>query len=370
MKLKAFLIGGLFFLQSGMNAQTLTPAQYIETYRDIAISEMRRSGIPAAITLAQGILESECGNSELSRSSNNHFGIKCKSNWNGEAVYHDDDATGECFRKYPSVEDSYRDHSDFLRTNGRYASLFEIDPHDYKAWCRGLKRAGYATNPRYPEILIRSIEKYQLQQYTLVGLNEPVDSTAWASGNQSADQPVFLHPAPPSDYFKKTKHNGLKAVYVPEGTSLLAIARKYRIPLGHFLDYNDLEEDGLTEADQWLYLQRKWKHGRKEEEKAEEGETLYDIAQRTGVVLACLLKYNQIDQQTPLNAGTRVFLTEPGKKANQKDNDVVIRIHLVQPKEGLYSISKKYNVSIQQLKDWNQLSSDQLKVGQKLIIAK
>ena len=128
----------------------------------MAIREMQRTGVPASITLAQGILETEAGKSDLVIRSNNHFGIKCKSSWTGEKVYHDDDAQGECFRKYSDAEDSYKDHSDYLRTQPRYASLFSLDPLDYKGWATGLKKAGYATNPRYAQILIKYIEKYNL----------------------------------------------------------------------------------------------------------------------------------------------------------------------------------------------------------------
>src|ERR1022692_3656457 len=130
---------------------------YINAYKDIAISEMQRSGIPSAIILAQGIHETEAGTSELVRKSNNHFGIKCKDTWTGSVVYHEDDARGECFRSYGSPLDSYKDHSDFLRNSARYAFLFKIDPADYSSWAHGLKKAGYATNKKYPQILIKLI---------------------------------------------------------------------------------------------------------------------------------------------------------------------------------------------------------------------
>ena len=164
MKKIAFAIVCIF-ITAMLHAQTLTVQQYIDTYKDIAIAEMKRSGIPASITLAQGILETESGNSDLVKKSNNHFGIKCKSSWTGESVTHTDDAPNECFRKYSSAWDSYKDHSDYLKNTSRYASLFQLGATDYKGWAYGLKRAGYATNPRYPEILINNIERYNLQQY-------------------------------------------------------------------------------------------------------------------------------------------------------------------------------------------------------------
>ena len=162
----------IFSFSLGVSAQRTSIEEYVEQFRDIAMHEMKRSGVPAAITLAQGILESESGNSELVKRSNNHFGIKCKSTWAGDSVNHDDDAVGECFRAYSDASESYRDHSNFLRGNQRYASLFRLDPEDYRGWANGLKRAGYATNPRYPEQLIKYIEQYNLQQYTLLVLND------------------------------------------------------------------------------------------------------------------------------------------------------------------------------------------------------
>ena len=138
----------------------------------LPVREMKRMGVPAAISLAQGILETENGNSDLVKKSNNHFGIKCKSSWTAGSVSHDDDAPGECFRMYKDAVDSYRDHSNFLRGNDRYAFLFKLDPRDYKAWAYGFRKAGYATNPNYPAILIKNIEDNNLEQYTLEGVNE------------------------------------------------------------------------------------------------------------------------------------------------------------------------------------------------------
>ncbi|MFL5787976.1 MAG: glycoside hydrolase family 73 protein, partial [Flavisolibacter sp.] len=162
-KLKLYLIfvfvlsGNLIFAQHSEIVK-----QYIATYKDIAMQEMQRTGVPAAITLAQGIHETEAGTSDLVRSSNNHFGIKCKGDWTGPTVHHDDDAKGECFRKYSDPADSYKDHSDFLRYRPNYAFLFKIDPTDYESWAWGLKKAGYATNPKYPQILIKIINDYNL----------------------------------------------------------------------------------------------------------------------------------------------------------------------------------------------------------------
>jgi len=164
------LVGILLSFQGAAQYDS-TVRQYINTYKNSAVIEMVRTGVPAAITLAQGILEAGAGKSELALKSNNHFGIKCKSNWQGERVYHNDDAQGECFRKYATAEESFIDHSNFLKANTRYAFLFMLDPTNYSSWAYGLKQAGYATEPRYPILLIQCIEKYRLQDYTLLGLD-------------------------------------------------------------------------------------------------------------------------------------------------------------------------------------------------------
>jgi flagellum-specific peptidoglycan hydrolase FlgJ len=170
MKTKIFLIIGLFISQLAYSQDSIE--EYISKYKDIAIQEMVRTGIPAAITLAQGIVESHAGNGDLVKISNNHFGIKCKKNWTGKTVKHDDDKPCECFRKYDSAEESFIDHSDFLKTRDNYAFLFQLNPIDYEKWAYGIKKAGYATNPNYPALLIKYIEKYDLNQYTKIGIEK------------------------------------------------------------------------------------------------------------------------------------------------------------------------------------------------------
>ena len=147
---------------SAEGQQKLTREAYIQKYKPLAVEQMDIYGIPASIKLAQALFESDNGNSRLAREANNHFGIKCKSNWTGQTISHTDDAPDECFRKYPSVEESYRDHSEFLDKSARYQDLFKLDPTDYKGWAHGLQKAGYATNPQYAQQLIKIIEDYQL----------------------------------------------------------------------------------------------------------------------------------------------------------------------------------------------------------------
>ena len=166
-----------------------TITAYIDKFKDIAIEEMQRTGVPASITLAQGIHETGAGTSDLVIKSNNHFGIKCKTEWTGGKVYHDDDARGECFRKYDDPTISYRDHSDFLKTRAHYASLFNLDPTDYEAWAFGLKKAGYATNPKYPQILIKLIRDYNLQDFTMIALGrkQNINEPAWVKNTETLE---------------------------------------------------------------------------------------------------------------------------------------------------------------------------------------
>lgn len=356
------------------SAQTMTVEEYIATYKDIAISEMKRSGIPASITLAQGILETENGNSDLVKRSNNHFGIKCKNNWTGETVSHDDDALGECFRKYDKAEDSYRDHSNFLRGSARYAFLFELNPSDYKGWAYGLKKAGYATNPRYPDILIKNIETNNLQQYDVADgvVVIPVEKTA-----TTETKPVEISSSNEMNTAKnlesikagKTKFNGLKAVFAPKGVSLLAIATEFDIPLASLLEFNDLKEDGLLKDEQWIFLEKKMKEGNRDFYIAGNAETLYDIAQTNAIQLASLMEFNNLKDPGFVKKGTKVRLRQTAPiDADKKSSQY--KVHQVQPKEGLYAISKKYNVSVEDLKRWNGLSNNELTIGQELIISK
>jgi len=363
-------------------AQKITPEQYIEQYKDLAIREMKRMGVPASITLAQGLLETESGNSTLLKKSNNHFGIKCKSSWTGDAVSHDDDAPGECFRTYKTAEDSYRDHSNYLRGNDRYASLFELDPTDYKGWAYGLKKAGYATNPKYPQILITNIERYNLQQYTMIALGEVPkfeknkyedDKEEPFVYNESEENPTSVTVSEST-----TSINGKKCIYAKKGTSLLAIATQHDIALSKLMQLNDMQQEGLLQKDQIIFLEKKAEKGQGNFYTVKEGETLLDVAQVNGIQLESLLSYNNMSRNTPVTAGSRLALQPmlDVAAANDKPKPVVqqsvavVKYHEVQPKEGLYAISKKYGVTVQQLRDWNNLSNDNLSIGQQLIVSK
>ncbi len=383
-KVFGFIVSLYFF--SSAFSQKITAEQYIKTYKENAIREMKRMGVPAAITLAQGLLETENGNSDLLKKSNNHFGIKCKSSWTAEGVSHDDDAIGECFRTYKDAEGSYRDHSNYLRGNDRYAFLFKLDPKDYKGWAYGLKKAGYATNPRYPDILIKNIEENNLQQYTMVAVNDVpfFDASKYQSDPEekafteivkskgSANtQPVKFVSNTPEE---KIDINGSKAIYETKGRSLLAIAIENNINLNKLLEYNDLQKDGLLEDDQFIFLEKKQKEGDKDIYIVQNNESLYDIAQKNGIRLQNLYVYNELKEGEKIVAGSKLKLKSATKEqtvpVKQTLEITKVKIYAVQPKEGLYTISKKYGVTVAQLKEWNNLTDDNLKVGQQLIVSK
>jgi LysM repeat protein len=403
-KLLAIIFLFMGFVSRGQDQAIIL--NYINTYKNVAIAEMQRSGIPASITLAQGIHETLAGTSDLVIKSNNHFGIKCKDNWTGESVSHDDDARGECFRKYNSPEDSYRDHSDFLSGSPRYASLFKLDPLNYSAWAYGLKKAGYATNPKYPVILIRLIEDYHLQDYTLIamgkkpaedGIFAKTDATANESNiipaavvvNEQAEKSSVADDAGDS---KKSQYpegefkvNETRVIFAEKGRSFLAIAGEHSISLSRLFDFNDLSESEILAKDQLIYLQRKRKTGANEFHTVNPGETLYDIAQEEGIRMESLLEYNLLETNMQPAAGQRLYLKAkaperpalaignsnpriPASTSLVEDKQLIA--YRVQPKETIYAISKKYNVKIDDLVLWNQLTSYDLKTGQQLRIYK
>lgn len=286
---------------------------------------MQRSGVPASITLAQGILETEAGNSDLVLRSNNHFGIKCKSTWTGEKVYHDDDAKGECFRKYPSAVDSYRDHSDYLAQTPRYQHLFRLDPTDYKAWAHGIRAAGYATNPKYAQILIRYIEQYGLNDYTLVALSKldnpeiPAPPSSYTTSSAAFTEKPLSGPAPdprPSADRNEVRYpygefliNDTRVVWAPPGTSLQELARKYAVTTTWIQDFNDLPSSQESlENGQLVFLQRKRKLGSREFRIVSEGDDLYSIAQEEGIRLESLLRYNQLSLGMRPAPGEKLYL--------------------------------------------------------------
>lgn len=363
------------FLHVCSFAQKISVQEYIDKYREIAVSEMIRSGVPADITLAQGVLETENGNSDLVKRSNNHFGIKCKETWTGERVYHDDDEKGECFRKYDKAEDSYRDHSDFLKTRPNYASLFKLNPTDYKAWAYGLKKAGYATNPNYPKILIKTIEEYNLNQLSIDVVKS--DNLFQDTVNQKKETTASIVEKSIQKFngvFKSknpslSKFNGLNAFYAEEGVSLLAIASNFDIPLSDLIEYNDFQSDGLLQEKQWIFLEKKPKESKREYYITTSYEGIHYIAQLNAVQMNSLMELNGLNPLSIVKPNTYVKLRSDARIPDTKNSTNSIK-HQVKSKEGLYSISKKYNVSVEQIKRLNNLQSDELTIGQELIISK
>ena len=254
---------------------------YIKKYRELAVEEMKKYHIPASITLAQGLLESGAGKSELARKSNNHFGIKCGGDWRGKTVSHDDDARGECFRAYKHPKDSYEDHSKFLVGRPRYASLFKLKITDYKGWARGLKKAGYATNPRYADQLIGIIELYELYKY------DEKNYLKWLKKNPNPHQTYIA--------------NDLLYIVVRAGDSGKSISQEFDISQKKLRKYNDLYKGYALQVGDILYLEQKNKRADEDHivHVLRAGESMYSIAQKYGIRLKNLYKLNKMHEDDP-----------------------------------------------------------------------
>ena len=299
MTLFPFIINELTAQSAGRISRT----EYFDTYKNLAISEMKRSGVPASITLAQGALESADGNSRLAREANNHFGIKCHDNWNGKRIFEDDDKKNECFRKYKSTEESYRDHSDYLRSTKRYASLFELKVTDYKGWSRGLKKAGYATSPTYAEKLIDIIEDYNLQKYddpsTRTNFSEkPVPQQSANTGSRNI-----------------MENNRVKYILAAEGDTYESLTDEFGKLQWELPSYNDAETGYPVVPGQIVYIQPKRKKAEsgKQIHVTRNGETMHDIAQKYAVKLSSLYGMNNIEPGVEPETGTVLQLRKAVK---------------------------------------------------------
>jgi LysM repeat protein len=279
-------------------------AEYIELYKDEAIREMLVNGIPASITLAQGILESDNGNSALAKYANNHFGIKCHNGWNGPTFYQDDDAKDECFRKYYSAHRSYKDHSEFLRTRTRYAFLFDYKTSDYKRWAHGLKKAGYATNPKYANLLINLIEENNLQQYDKARKMPPIEKEAKNTEVKKSEK----IPARESKPLVKIHENNIKFVIAKHGDSYYKIAEENEMGLWQILKYNERKKHNKPKAGDIIYLQPKKNKSKKEPHSARKGETLWEISQIYGVKHEKLCQYNNKKEDYRPFRGEQIYL--------------------------------------------------------------
>ena len=269
--------------------------EYVENYSSYAIQNMRMYRIPASITLAQGILESGSGKSELARKSNNHFGIKCGSHWSGGKTYHDDDAKNECFRAYKSVLDSYNDHSKFLTSNNRYSNLFTLQIDDYRSWAKGLSKAGYATNPNYASRLISIIEDLKLYSF---------------------DEGI-KHPRPMKEYASSQGHkvhslNDLNIVKAKNGDTYYKLAKRFGLTLRQIHKYNNTKQynQELLKTDDIIYLEPKRFRSKKNKFIVlSKNSSPIEISQLQGIRLNSLMRknhYSSPDEQ--LRKGEKVFL--------------------------------------------------------------
>ena len=287
--------------------EKLTRSEYIERYAPFAVEEMLISGVPASITLAQGILESGDGNSSLARNANNHFGIKCHGLWEGEKYYMDDDAKHECFRVYKSVFDSYRDHSDFLSGRDRYADLFKLRRTDYKGWAHGLKKAGYATNPKYPGLLIKIIEENTLDKYDRM-------KTPPKGGGHKQESEVKPTEQPKAEVATTVQRqmylrNNVRYVKAQEGDTYSTLEHQFQIRAWQISKYNDKPSGGALSAGEIIYLQpKRSKNPKYSYHFTAEGETLRWISQEYGVKLKNLYKYNELSPGEEPAPGKKVWL--------------------------------------------------------------
>ncbi len=306
--------GFILYAQSAQAQKVLARASYIEKYSDLAVMEMKRSGIPASITMAQAILESDLGRSDLATVANNHFGIKCHVGWEGMKFYYDDDEKDECFRVYKNAEGSFRDHSMFLLTRDRYKKLFNLDPFDYKSWARGLKSAGYATNPKYANMLIKIIEDeklYQLDNYI-----------APAVSRNSTGELVFpgLDEDHKLSYYNLPKYhrNRIDFVVSERGETVKSLTKKLGMLKWEIRKYNELGDDEEIQEGTLLYIQPKRKRAANgfKTHIVKEGETIYSISQHYGVKTKWILKRNSLSENTRLRKGQKIWLRgrSDGKK--------------------------------------------------------
>lgn len=332
MKIKTFIISVLLCLsayaepapKNGKSPQEI----YIGQFATLAVEEMYRSGVPASITLAQGLLESRYGLSELAVEGNNHFGIKCHNNWKGGKMYHDDDRKGECFRKYTSPEQSYRDHSDFLRYRDRYKFLFDYKITDYKSWAHGLKKAGYATDPSYPSKLIKLIEDYRLYEYD-------TKPASFAKSDRKTRRAAEKAAA------RKKKEDRNVTVEIPE-----------ELPKSP----NEIEQvEALTHEQRqdfhFSITREVYTRNGVPFVKATEGETYADIAAANNLFLREILKFNDLDKDTELRPGTEVYL-KPKKKQAVKG----LEKHAVESGETMRSVSQRYGIKLRNLYKMNGMA--------------
>ena len=281
----------------------MTRTEYVEKYKSIAIAHMKRYGIPASITMAQGILESSAGNSDLARRSNNHFGIKCKKNWTGAKVYHDDDAKGECFRAYPTVEESYEDHAKFLDDSPRYDSLFAYPSNDYKSWARGLKAAGYATATDYATRLVKIIEDMKL--YLLDNEGDETPKNSVAVSDVQVNPNAYRVTVNSHNGYSVYRSNHASYVVAKEGDTYESIGKTFEVSPAILRMFNDAAKDATLSKGDIVYIEYKSTHwlGDEMQHKVGAKENIRSISQLYGIRLKSLLKLNKMNEGDDVKTG-------------------------------------------------------------------
>jgi LysM repeat protein len=311
------LLLSIFFAGNFALGQQITKDDYINQWKDVAMLQMQRHKIPASITLAQGILESGFGNSRLATQANNHFGIKCH-NWTGEKIYHDDDEKQECFRKYADARQSFEDHSLFLTTRPRYAFLFDLPSTDYKAWAKGLKDAGYATNPKYPQLLINLIETHKLYLYDQAALGNKVNAEKPKEKKnikQTASKKSGFDPGEKDiniggkEYEVYKINRRVKYIKIEKGDTFYSIANAFDLSELQLRKFNDMHKNSILKAGDILYVSPKRTRSVEQEYHiAKSGESMRDIAQTYGVKVRSLYRRNRMTPGLDPETGQKIVL--------------------------------------------------------------
>lgn len=308
------VLSGLLFSRENPK---LTREEYIEKYKNDAIKDMHQTGVPASITLAQALLESDNGNSPLAVEANNHFGIKC-AEWQGPAFYQDDDKRGECFRKYNSVLESFDDHSAFLRGRTRYASLFDLDRTDYEGWAKGLKSAGYATNPQYAHLLIKIIEENKLYELDRISGTQPIASKNLS--NKSIPQNITgkgfnTETVNPFGQREVLYNNNVKYVLAKKGDTYERISKEFDMAPWEIYKYNEVGKNDKPAEGSMVYIKPKKNKGGQESYTVKEEDSVYLIAMKTGIKMKALCKYNSLSPGDELKPGTTLRLRKGKQKS-------------------------------------------------------
>lgn len=289
--------------------KSISAKDYIALWSDEAVHQMIEHGIPASITLAQGLLESGNGNSRLAKEANNHFGIKCHNDWTGDKIFEDDETNNECFRKYKSAKESFEDHSSFLKRK-RYESLFTLKPDDYKGWAHGLKECGYATNPKYPQLLINLIEQYALHELDKEGIRLLKNRSHYPRTNSNSakkndDQKVITLS---TGRVISLSQNRIKFILAKALDTPESLAKELDMASWQIKKYNDVGSDHSFKEGDIVYLQPKRNKGREAVYIVKKGDTLRSISQTTGVKLSKIFKRNALSESSIITVGQKIKL--------------------------------------------------------------